>query len=69
MEDFRFDLFIGDGPHARSMRIELPRFTLLGATTRMGLLSAPLLDRFGFHCSCDYYDLPDMTRSCGARRS
>jgi Holliday junction DNA helicase RuvB len=61
MEDFRFDLFIGDGPHAKPMAIQLPRFTLLGATTRMGLLSAPFLDRFGFHWQLRYYDLPDMT--------
>ena len=61
MEDFKFDLFIGDGPHAKAMTIQLPRFTLLGATTRMGLLSAPLLDRFGFHWQLRYYDLADMT--------
>ena len=61
MEDFRFDLFIGDGPHAKAMTIQLPRFTLLGATTRMGLLSPPLLDRFGFHWQLRYYDLTDMT--------
>jgi Holliday junction DNA helicase RuvB len=61
MEDFRFDYFIGDGPHAKSMMMQLPRFTLLGATTRMGLLSAPLLDRFGFHWQLRYYELPDMT--------
>lgn len=60
MEDFRFDLFIGDGPHAKAVTMQLPRFTLLGATTRMGLLSAPLLDRFGFHWQLRYYDLPDM---------
>src|SRR5687768_14540004 len=48
MEDFRFDLFIGDGPHARAVTMQLPRFTLLGATTRMGLLGSPFLDRFGF---------------------
>ncbi|MFT3692801.1 MAG: Holliday junction branch migration DNA helicase RuvB [Kofleriaceae bacterium] len=60
MEDFKFDVFIGDGPHARAMTMQLPRFTLLGATTRMGLLSAPLLDRFGFHWQLRYYDLPDM---------
>jgi Holliday junction DNA helicase RuvB len=61
MEDFRFDLFIGDGPHAKAVTMQLPRFTLLGATTRMGLLSAPLLDRFGFHWQLRYYELPDMT--------
>ena len=60
MEDFRFDLFIGDGPHAKAVTMQLPRFTLLGATTRMGMLSAPLLDRFGFHWQLRYYDLPDM---------
>ena len=61
MEDFRFDLFIGDGPHAKAVTMHLPRFTLLGATTRMGLLSAPLLDRFGFHWQLRYYELADMT--------
>src|SRR5678816_1821775 len=60
MEDFRFDLFIGEGPHAKAMTMQLPRFTLLGATTRMGLLSAPLLDRFGFHWQLRYYELRDM---------
>ena len=49
MEDFRIDLFIGDGPHAKAMTMQLPRFTLVGATTRIGLLTAPLLDRFGIH--------------------
>jgi Holliday junction DNA helicase RuvB len=62
MEDFKFDLFIGDGPHAKAVTMALPRFTLLGATTRMGLLSSPLLDRFGFHWQLRYYELPDMTR-------
>ncbi|HEU5058912.1 MAG TPA: Holliday junction branch migration DNA helicase RuvB [Kofleriaceae bacterium] len=61
MEDFRFDLFIGDGPHARSVSMPLPRFTLLGATTRMGLLSSPLLDRFGFHWQLGYYDHGELT--------
>ncbi|HEV7556330.1 MAG TPA: Holliday junction branch migration DNA helicase RuvB [Kofleriaceae bacterium] len=60
MEDFRIDYFIGDGPHAKAVAVKLPRFTLLGATTRMGLLSAPLRDRFGFHWQLRYYDLPDM---------
>ncbi len=61
MEDFRLDCFIGEGPHANSINMKLPRFTLLGATTRMGLLSAPLLDRFGFHWQLGYYNLDDMT--------
>jgi Holliday junction DNA helicase RuvB len=60
MEDFKFDVFMGEGPHAKAMTMQLPRFTLLGATTRMGLLSAPLLDRFGFHWQLRYYDLADM---------
>lgn len=60
MEDFKFDLFIGEGPHAKAVTMQLPRFTLLGATTRMGMLSAPLLDRFGFHWQLRYYDLADM---------
>jgi Holliday junction DNA helicase RuvB len=60
MEDFRFDLFLGDGPHAKAVTMQLPRFTLLGATTRMGLLSAPLLDRFGFHWQLRYYEPADM---------
>ncbi|MBA3501690.1 MAG: Holliday junction branch migration DNA helicase RuvB, partial [Deltaproteobacteria bacterium] len=60
MEDFRFDLFIGEGPHAKAVTMQLPRFTLLGATTRMGLLSAPLLDRFGFHWQLRYYEQADM---------
>jgi len=61
MEDFKFDIFLGDGPHAKAMTMQLPRFTLLGATTRMGLLSSPLLDRFGFHWQLRYYELVDMT--------
>ena len=61
MEDFKYDIFIGDGPHAKAVTMQLPRFTLLGATTRMGLLSSPLLDRFGFHWQLRYYDLADMT--------
>jgi Holliday junction DNA helicase RuvB len=60
MEDFRFDVFLGEGPHAKAVTMQLPRFTLLGATTRMGLLSAPLLDRFGFHWQLRYYDQADM---------
>ena len=47
MEDFQLDLVIGEGPAARSVKIELPKFTLVGATTRAGLLTTPLRDRFG----------------------
>lgn len=55
MEDFFFDLVLGAGPHARSMKLQLPRFTLIGATTRTGLLSSPLLSRFGIIEKLDYY--------------
>ncbi len=55
MEDFKLDIIIDQGPNARSVRINLPRFTLIGATTRSGLLSAPLLTRFGIRERLDYY--------------
>jgi len=55
MEDFRIDVMVGQGPTAQSIRIELPRFTLVGATTRAGLLTAPLRDRFGWSARLDYY--------------
>ena len=55
MEEFRFDVVIGDGPHARTMTLPLPRFTLVGATTRSGLLSSPLRDRFGYLARLDFY--------------
>ncbi len=61
MEDFKFDLFVGDGPHAKAVTMTLPKFTLLGATTRMGLLSSPFLDRFGFHWQLEYYGVEDLT--------
>ncbi|HKA89033.1 MAG TPA: Holliday junction branch migration DNA helicase RuvB [Haliangiales bacterium] len=61
MEDFRIDVFIGDGPHARAMSMSLPRFTLLGATTRTGLLASPLLNRFGFVGTLSYYDVDELT--------
>ncbi|HVL90924.1 MAG TPA: Holliday junction branch migration DNA helicase RuvB [Actinomycetota bacterium] len=60
MEDFTLDVVIGKGPAARSIRIDLPRFTLIGATTRTGLLTGPLRDRFGFAARLDYYDAPDL---------
>ena len=55
MEDFRLDVIIGQGPTAQSLRLDLPRFTLVAATTRAGLLSAPLRDRFGWSARLDYY--------------
>ena len=56
MEDFQLDLIIGEGPAARSVRIDLARFTLVGATTRTGLLTTPLRDRFGIPVRLDFYD-------------
>ncbi len=55
MEDFAFDIVLGKGPGARSVRLELPRFTIIGATTRVGLLSGPLRDRFGVTVRLDFY--------------
>ncbi len=60
MEDFQLDLLIGQGPSARSIRLDLPRFTLVGATTRAGLLTAPLRDRFGWSARLDYYPAKDL---------
>jgi holliday junction DNA helicase RuvB len=60
MEDFALDLVVGTGPGARTVRLELPRFTLVGATTRVGLLSAPLRERFGIVHHLDYYNVDDL---------
>ena len=60
MEDFQLDIVIGKGPSARSIRLELPRFTLVGATTRTGLITGPLRDRFGFVARLDYYEPADL---------
>jgi len=60
LEDFVLDIVIGKGPAARSIRIDLPRFTLIGATTRTGLLTGPLRDRFGFSARLDYYSPEDL---------
>ena len=68
MEDFRIDIMIDQGPNARSVRLEIPRFTLIGATTRVGLLSAPMRSRFTLQTRLDYYGREDLTkivlRSC-----
>lgn len=61
MEDFQLDLIIGEGPAARSVRIDLPKFTLVGATTRAGLLTTPLRDRFGIPVRLNFYDVADLT--------
>ena len=60
MEDFQLDIVIGKGPSARSIRIDVPRFTLVGATTRTGLITGPLRDRFGFVARLDYYTTDDL---------
>ncbi|HEX8582061.1 MAG TPA: Holliday junction branch migration DNA helicase RuvB, partial [Acidimicrobiales bacterium] len=60
MEDFQLDIVLGRGPAARSLRLDLPRFTLVGATTRTGLLTGPLRDRFGLVSRLDYYDPDDL---------
>ena len=62
MEDFQLDLVLGKGPTAQSIRIDLPRFTLVGATTRKGKVTAPLRDRFGIEERLDYYEPGDLTR-------
>ena len=60
MEDFQLDLIIGEGPSARSVRIDLPNFTLVGATTRSGLLTTPLRDRFGIHLRMKFYTIAEL---------
>ena len=55
MEDYALDIIIGKGPAARSVRLDLPKFTLIGATTRMGSIAAPLRDRFGVICHLEFY--------------
>jgi Holliday junction DNA helicase RuvB len=62
MEDFHIDILIGQGPGARSIRLDLPRFTLVGATTRAGLLTSPLRDRFGWTARLEYYPPADLER-------
>lgn len=61
MEDFALDIMIGKGPSARSVRLDLPPFTLVGATTRAGLLSAPLRDRFGVISRLEFYTVDELT--------
>jgi len=60
MEDFQLDIVLGKGPSARTIRLDLPRFTLVGATTRTGLITGPLRDRFGFVARLDYYSPSDL---------
>ena len=61
MEDYQLDIMIGQGPSARTIKLDIPRFTLVGATTRAGLLSSPLRDRFGVICRLEFYNGDDLT--------
>ena len=69
MEDFQIDMVIDPGPHARSVKLELNHFTIVGATTRAGLITGPLRDRFGFSLHLEFYEVKDLqtiiTRSAG----
>ncbi|TGE14728.1 Holliday junction branch migration DNA helicase RuvB, partial [Salmonella enterica subsp. enterica serovar Poona] len=60
MEDYQLDIMIGEGPAARSIKIDLPPFTLIGATTRAGSLTSPLRDRFGIVQRLEFYQVPDL---------
>ena len=60
MEDFHIDILIGQGPSARSMKLDIPKFTLVGATTRAGSLTSPLRDRFGMHFRLEFYTPPEL---------
>ncbi|MHB1949166.1 MAG: Holliday junction branch migration DNA helicase RuvB [Gammaproteobacteria bacterium] len=62
MEDYQLDIMIGEGPAARSIKLDLPPFTLIGATTRAGLLTSPLRDRFGIVQRLEFYQIPDLAR-------
>lgn len=62
MEDFKLDIIIGEGPSARSVCIDLPKFTLVGATTRLGLISNPLRDRFGIPLRLNYYSIDELVQ-------
>ena len=62
MEDFKIDIMVGEGPSARSIRLDLPPFTLVGATTRSGLLTQPLRERFGIPLRLEFYELEDLVQ-------
>ena len=62
MEDFRLDIIIGSGPAAQTIKIDLPRFTLIGATTRAGMISSPLRDRFGMHFRLQFYNKHELSK-------
>ena len=62
MEDFRLDIIIGSGPAAQTIKIDIPRFTLIGATTRAGMISSPLRDRFGMHFRLQFYNHEELSK-------
>jgi Holliday junction DNA helicase RuvB len=62
MEEYEFDIIVGEGAHARSVKLPIQQFTLVGATTRTGLLTSPLRDRFGYHAQLEYYSGEELTR-------
>jgi Holliday junction DNA helicase RuvB len=62
MEDYRLDIIIGSGPAAQAVKIDLPRFTLIGATTRAGMLSSPLRERFGMHFRMEFYTVEELAK-------
>src|SRR5210317_2595321 len=62
MEDYRLDIMIGEGPSARSVKLELPPFTLIGATTRAGMLTNPLRDRFGIISRLEFYNIDELSK-------
>jgi Holliday junction DNA helicase RuvB len=62
MEDFKLDILVGQGPSAKTIKLDLPHFTLVGATTRTGLLTSPLRDRFGVSCRLDFYPPEDLQK-------
>lgn len=62
MEDYKLDILIDQGPNARSVRLNLPKFTMIGATTRAGMISAPLRSRFGMNCRLDYYTAEELQK-------
>jgi Holliday junction DNA helicase RuvB len=62
MEDYALDIILGKGPSARTLRLDLPKFTIIGATTKVSLLSAPLRDRFGVTYRLNFYELPDIEK-------
>ncbi len=68
MEDFYIDIVVGQGPTAHPVHFPLPPFTLVGATTRAGMLSAPLRDRFGITAHMAYYTPEELTKSCSVRQ-